>query len=730
MLETLLYMIQQYNPDANLDLVIRAYNYANQMHEGQYRRSGEKYITHPLEVAKILAHLELDVETIAAGLMHDVVEDTAMTREQMVSVFGEGIASLVEGVTKLGKMDYESKAENQTENLRKMFMAMAKDVRVVLIKLSDRLHNARTFKYMKPYKAQEKSKETLEIFAPIARRLGISKIQWEMEDIAIRYLEPLFYFDTQRSIEIRIKERDKYINEVIENLSKKIEDTGIKHEIYGREKHIYSIYKKMQNKKLSFDEIYDFIAVRVLVDSVGDCYSVLGTVHSLWKPLAGRIKDYIANPKSNMYQSLHTTILGPDGLPVEVQIRTYDMHRTAEYGIAAHWKYKDGRIDQEETEMDKKLSWLRQMMDWQQEILDPDEFMDSLKVELFANQVFVQTPKGDIIDLPAGSTPLDMAYKIHSGVGNACIGAKIGGRMIPLDTKLESGDVVEIITSPNSKGPSRDWLNIVKSGHAKNKIRQWFKKERREENIEKGREVLEKDAKRVPYKTDEFLTQKALQTIARQYHHATVEDLYAAIGYGGLTINQVINKLKLIYEIEHEDEIRQQRIERLKTNQETETNKNIKTNVKSGSQPVNVKNVDNILTRLAKCCTPIPGDEIIGYITKGAGVSVHRTDCVNVKNLEPEKLIEVSWNRAMKGDNSFDVQLKIEAYNRSGLLSDLSRIFEDEKVKILGINARSEKSDIASTVLSFEVASKEQLKAIIRKIKNVADVQDVYRISG
>lgn len=733
MLDKLIKEIKEYNPDADIDTVVRAYNYAKKKHEGQYRRSGEPYINHPIEVALILANLQLDVATIAAGLMHDVVEDTDTTYNQMVEMFGEEIAILVEGVTKLTNLNYENKEKSHTENLRKMFMAMAKDIRVVLIKLADRLHNARTFKYMPPAKAQSKSKETLEIFAPIAGRLGISKVQWEMEDIAIRYLEPEFYFDLERKIDKKIKQRDKYINQIIKTLKDKIDDSGIECEITGREKHIYSIYKKMTRKHKDFEEIYDLIAVRVIVNNVKDCYGVLGLVHAIWKPLPKRFKDYIASPKTNMYQSIHTTILGPDGSPVEIQIRTWEMHRTAEYGIAAHWKYKEGRIDQNETETDKKMAWLRQIMDWQQDVSDPEEFMNSLKIELFSNQVFVFTPRGDVIDLPAGSTPIDMAYKIHTKVGDTCVGAKVDGKMVPLTYELKNGEIAEIITSKNSKGPSRDWLNIVQSSHARSKIRNWFKKERKVENIEKGKELLERETKRHAYPMSVFLKPKSLLKVANFLSLQTGEDLYAAIGYGGITVSQAMNKLRQIYEEEHEDEIREKKLQKLREDKENAQKIKISTTKKDkkNSQAVQVKGVNNILTRFAKCCTPIPGDEIIGFITKGRGVSVHRKDCANIRQKmidDKEKIVQVEWNNSYAKESSFNVELQINAYDRSGLLADVSRIFEDEKVPLLNVNARLPRDDISAMTVIFEIQSKEQLAKIKNRVKSIKDVIDVFRI--
>ena len=732
MIENLIQKVKTYNPDADVSIIQKAYDYANSKHEGQTRRSGEKYIMHPVEVANILAELELDVATIAAGLMHDVVEDTEVTNEQMIEMFGLEIATLVDGVTKLGKIDYKSKEENQTENLRKMFMAMAKDVRVVLIKLADRLHNMRTLKFMPPHKAISKSKETMEIFAPIAGRLGIFKIKWEMEDIALRYLDPQFYFDMRRQIQRRMSQRDSYINNLIAELKDRVEkELNIECEIYGREKNIYSIYKKMKYKNKSFEEIYDFLAVRVIVKTLADCYAVIGIVHSIWKPIPNRFKDYIAMPKVNMYQSIHTTIFGPDGEPVEIQIRTEDMHKAAEYGIAAHWKYKEGRIDPHESEMDKKLAWLRQIMDWQKEVTDPTEFMESLKIDLFSNQVFIYTPKGDIIELPADSTPIDLAYKIHTNVGNTCVGAKVNNKIVPLDTKLLNGQIVEILTSSNSKGPSRDWINIVKSSHTKSKIRQWFKKEKKEENIIKGKELLEQAVKKQGYPLAEFLRTKALQLVEKHVSQPNEEELYAAIGYGGLTINQIMTKLKEVYEKDFGDKIKEEKLKELKENQKVAQEQKENKKEKYSRQAVNVTGLDNILTRLAKCCNPIPGDDIVGYITKDRGVTIHRSDCKNVqrdlKNSQKD-LIEVHWNNENK-NGIFDVQVQIIAYDRRGLFSDISRVFEDDKIDMISLSARKQKDNIAILDVTFEVKTNDQMKKMIKKLKQVQDVQEVYRIS-
>lgn len=738
LIENLIQKVKTYNPEADVSIIEKAFEYAKSKHEGQVRRSGEKYIIHPVEVANILAELELDVESIAAGLMHDVVEDTEVTNDQMVSMFGEEIAGLVDGVTKLGMIAYKTKEENQAENLRKMFLAMGKDIRVVLIKLADRLHNMRTLKFMPPYKAIIKSNETLEIFAPIAERLGIFKIKWEMEDIALRYIEPDFYFDMRRQIIRRLYQRESYISDMIdflkETLAKEMPNSNF--EIYGREKNLYSIYKKMKFKNKSFEEIYDFLAIRVIVQTKAECYGVLGIVHGMWKPIPDRNKDYIGNPKANNYQSLHTTVFGPGGELVEVQIRTEEMHKTAEYGIAAHWKYKQGKIDTHESEMDKKLAWLRQIMDWQKEVTDPNEYMKSLKTDLYSHQVFVFTPKGDIIELPAGSTPIDMAYKIHTNVGNKCVGAKINNKIVPLDTVLKNGQIIEILTSANSKGPSRDWLNIVQSSHTKSKIKQWFKKEKREENIEKGRELLESTVKKLSYPMADFLRNKALQAVEKHLSQPNDEELYAAIGYGGLTINQVMIKLKEVFERDFADklkELKEKQLEDLREKQkEAHTKKEIKQErYNSNKQLVNVKGLDNILTRLAKCCNPIPGDDIVGYITKDRGVTVHRSDCTNVirdSQNSSKELVEVHWNNVGES-NIFDVEVQIKAYNRPDLIYDISGLFKTEKINILALNTRKVERNTAIIDLSFEVRTKEQMKKTINKLKTIEDVHEVYRIS-
>ena len=552
MLENFIIQIQQHNPNIEYTNIIKAYHFAESAHEGQLRKSGEKYFTHPLQVALILAELEMDDNTIVAGLLHDVLEDTKYEYDEIVAEFGEEVAWLVDGVTKLTRLKYESKEERQAENLRKMFLAMAKDIRVIIIKLADRLHNMRTLEYMNEEKKKEKAMETIEIYAPIADRLGISKIKWELEDTSLRFIDPEGYYELIEKVNKKRGEREEYIKHVISMLDESLVDMGINYEITGRPKHFYSIYKKMVYQNKSFEEIFDLTAIRVIVDNIKDCYGVLGIVHTLWKPIPGRFKDYIAMPKTNMYQSLHTTVIGPKGEPFEIQIRTEDMHKIAEYGIAAHWKYKEGRVEEEN--IDKKLTWLRQMLEWQRDLKDPKEFVESLKIDLFTNQVFVFTPKGDVVELPVGSTPVDFAYKIHSGVGNSCIGGKVDGRIVPLDYKLKTGNIVEVITSAHSNGPSRDWLKFVKSTQAKNKIRQWYKKERKEENILKGKDMLEKEVKRLGYSTKEFLQVDWLNSAVKKLSLNAIEDLYASLGYGGISLNQVMPKLKEKFRAEHIDD--------------------------------------------------------------------------------------------------------------------------------------------------------------------------------
>ena len=670
------------------------------------------------------------MDTIAAGLLHDVLEDTDMTYEEMASEFGTTSADLVDGVTKLGQIKYQSKQEMQAENFRKMFFAMGKDIRVVLIKLADRLHNMRTMKYMPKEKAIEKSKETAEIYAPIANRLGIFRIKWEMEDLALRYLDPDGYRELTEKVSLKRQEREKYIESVIEQIEVKLEENDITCDIKGRAKHFYSIYKKMKYQDKTFEEIYDLMAVRIIVDSIKDCYGAVGLVHTIWKPIPTRFKDYIAMPKPNMYQSLHTTVVGPDGEPLEIQIRTWDMNRIAEFGIAAHWKYKErfSANGNSDGEMEKKLSWIRQMMEWQKEVSDPEEFMESLKIDLFANKVFVFSPRGDVLELPAGSCPLDFAYKVHSQIGNKCVGAKVNSRMVPIDYKLKTGDIVEIITSGNSNGPSRDWLNIVKSSGAKTKIRQWFKKEKREENIEKGRELLEKETKKLGYPINDFLKQKYISAATKTLTNGNVEDLYAALGYGGITINQIMPKLKEKFEEDNKELLLEQKA--LKEKQEAEKRANIPRKQSKSSIGIHVEGIDNILIRLAKCCNPVPGDEIVGYITKGRGVSVHRKDCTNVSlndGKNNDKRVVVYWDSNDLTSKEFEAEIQIIAYDRKSLFMDITRLFTEEKVSLNGINAKTNKENVAVMNFVIQVSSVDKLRSIMSKLRKIEGVSDVRR---
>lgn len=719
-LEELFQKIKSYNPRVDLSAIRAAFEYAEKAHRGQKRFSGEPFIVHPLEVAKILASLELDQETLIAGLLHDVVEDTGSTLKDIEERFGNEVAALVNGVTKLGRIEYKSKEEQQAENLRKMFLAMAKDIRVILIKLADRLHNLRTLKYHPEPKQVEIAEETLEIFAPLAHRLGIYMIKWELEDLAFRFKEPDKYFELVGKIAITRKKREEYIHSVISILKGKLTAMGIKAVIEGRPKHFYSIYEKMVEQQKDLDEIFDVMAVRCLVDTVRDCYATLGIVHTMWTPIPGRFKDYIAMPKSNMYQSLHTTVVGPKGEPLEVQIRTWDMHRTAEYGIAAHWRYKEG--GKGDREFDKKLAWLRQLLEWQHDLRDAREFMESLKIDLFADVVFVFSPKGDVFELPAGSVPLDFAYRIHTDVGHSCVGAKVNGRIVPLEYKLKNGDIVEILTSKNS-GPSRDWVNLVKTSHAKTKIRQWFKKEKREENIIRGKEFLEREAKKQGIEIDLIRGDKLVE-IGKKFSIYSLEDLYAAVGDGAITANSILTKLKI-------EEARPE-----KKGLSAEEVQSIKTEFKSpaewgrSTQGIRVKGIENLLVRLAHCCNPVPGDPIIGYITRGRGVSVHRTDCRNIfsyQKEESERLVEVAWDREFK--EPFQVKLEINGMDRAGLLSEVMNILSEMKISAKWVNARGKKDHGAVIGLVIEVKGLKQLEYITNKIRRIKDVYDVRRVS-
>lgn len=715
-LEELCEKVKSYNPSADLALVAKAYDFAAIAHAGQFRISGDPYIQHPLGVAHILTELELDAITIAASLLHDVVEDTKITLQDIQEEFNKEIALLVDGVTKLSRIEYKSKEEQQVENLRKMFFAMAKDIRVILIKLADRLHNLRTLKYLPVRKQKKIAQETLDVYAPLAHRLGIFRIKWELEDTAFRYLEPEKYYDLVEKVAKKRPERESYINQVIGILEPKLEEVGIQAEIQGRPKHLYSIYQKMAQQNIDFREIYDLTAIRVIVDTIKDCYGVLGVVHTLWKPVPGRFKDYIAMPKINMYQSLHTTVIGPQGEPLEIQIRTWEMHRTAEYGIAAHWRYKEGSKDSDE--FDKKLLWLRQLLEWQHDLRDAREFMETLKIDLFADEVFVFTPRGDVIDLPAGSCPIDFAYRIHTDIGHRCIGAKVNGHLVPLDYKLQNGDIVEIVTSKLAAGPSRDWLKLVRTPQAKAKIRQWFKKERKEESVARGRETLEKEIRKLGYEPHELLADGPLEAVLERLSFSTTEDLLASVGYGGLSVNQVITRLREEYRRLNPEIEAQMAVPDLNPRPQT-------TDVSRG---VKVKGVDNLLIRLSHCCNPVPGDPIIGYITRGRGVSVHRVNCPNVAFLsDPERLIEVSWDQDQAASFAADVELA--AMDRPELLSDVMNVLSDMRTRISAVNARTTRDMIAIISLRLEIRNLEELKAIINRLSSIRDVFSVERVS-
>lgn len=716
-------IIKKNNPASDTEIVERAYLFAQKAHEGQKRNSGEAYVVHPTEVAEILAELSLDNTTIAAGILHDVIEDTEYSYDDIKTLFSEEIAMLVDGVTKLGKLEYKTKEEQQAESLRKMFIAMAKDIRVILIKLADRLHNMRTLKFMPPEKQREKAKETIEIYAPIAHRLGISKIKWEMEDLALRYLEPKEYYDLVDKVAKKRQEREDEINHVIELLKQKMKEVGIEAHIEGRPKSFYSIYRKMFFQNKTFEQIFDLTAIRIIVDTVKDCYGVLGIVHTLWKPIPGRFKDYIAMPKPNMYQSLHTTVFGAEGQPFEVQIRTWEMHRTSEIGIAAHWKYKEGKAST--GDFDEKLKWLRQMLEWQNEVKDTKEFMETLKIDLFTDEVYVFTPKGDVVDLPVDTTPIDFAYKIHSQIGNKCIGAKINGRIVPIDYKLQNGDIVEIITSANSNGPSRDWLKIAKSSQAKQKIKNWFKKEKREENIIKGRELLEKEIKRHGFTTVQLLKPEWLELIYKRFSLHSIDDLYSSIGFGGLTTNQVIGKLKEEYKKTLKPDEKDE--EAIEKQAEKQAEKTRERNKRHNTTGIKVKGIENIMVRFSKCCNPVPGDEIIGYITKGRGVSVHRKDCPNLEELysEAERLIEVEWSAETKV--SYNADIEVRANDRKGLLAEITAIIDDNKINIVSFHSRTTKDRLAITNFVLEINDIEQLNKLIRKFRKIDGVLDVYR---
>lgn len=715
--------VARYHPSDSQALVEKAFHFAEKAHEGQMRETGDPYFVHPVNVAQTLADLQLDAATIAAGLLHDTVEDCeGVTLEVIEREFGQEVATMVDGVTKLEKLDFSSREERQAESLRKMILAMSKDVRVVLIKLADRLHNMQTLKNSAPEKQKRVAQETLDIYAPLAHRLGVYKIKQELEDLCLRYLDPQGYQMLIRKVGMRRAEREESIRQVIRQLSQKIEELGIHYEIDGRPKHFYSIYKKMVLQNKPFEQIFDLIAIRVLVDTIPDCYAVLGIVHTLWKQVPNRFKDYISTPKPNMYQSLHTTVVGQSGMPFEVQIRTYEMHRVAEFGIAAHWRYKEGR--QASDALDKKLYWLRQILDWQNETRDSKEFINSLKVDLFSDEVFVFTPKGDILDFPAGATPIDFAYRIHSAVGNKCTGAKINGRIVPIDTPMQTGDFVEIITQSSAKGPSMDWLKIARTPQAKAKIRQYFKREVKEENVQKGREMLELEAKRQAVSLPALLKNEYIDPLLKKYAFYDIDDVYAAVGYGGIASSHVITRLR---EEQQRKEKPAPQPAALPTQEEFRQKQQTQHRTKS-DQGIFVRGEPGMLVRFAKCCSPLPGDEIVGYITRGRGVTVHKADCINVlSEIDSDRLVEVSWDEEIKTSYSGTVQ--ILAYDRQNLLADLVLFINSLGVTISAVSGRANKNQTCAISVTLEVDSRQELDRIIKQIAKRSDVIEVFRVT-
>ncbi len=721
-IENIIKTAKMHNPKSNITMIEKAYEYAKLHHGDQCRKSGEPYIVHPLNVAYTIAKLELDDETICAALLHDLVEDTDVKREDIVNLFGEPVAEMVDGVTKLSRIQYTTKEEQQIEDYRKMFLAMAKDIRVVLIKLADRLHNMRTLKYLSRERQLFNAQETMDIFAPLANRLGIYSIKWELEDLAFRYLNPEEFRELVKEIDKKREERLAFIDNIIEEIRVALKKEKIEAEITGRAKHLYSIYRKMQRDNKTLDQIYDLFALRILVNSVKDCYAALGVVHDLYNPMPGRFKDYIAVPKPNMYQSIHTTLLGPKGTPFEVQVRTWDMHRVAEFGIAAHWAYKEANNSKNKksnvTVTDDKLAWLRETLEWQKDMQDPEEFMKTLKTELFEDEVYVFTPKGDIKVLPSGSTPIDFAYNIHAQIGHKMVGCKINNKMMPIITKLQNGDIVEIITSDTSKGPSRDWLKFIVSSSAKNKIQQWFKKEQREENIEKGKDIIEKEIKKIGMTYSELFRPEWVQIALDRYKFNSLEDMYASVGFGAISPVKIIARILEEYKKEHKEEDVEEKI------QELASIKPSKTTSKAG---VIVKGIDNCLVKLSKCCNPLPGDSIIGYVTKGRGVTVHRTDCVNINDLlaEKDRIIDVYWQEDVKA--SYSVDIEIYANDRSGLLADIIKALSESKAKLMAVNSKANRERIALTEITIEIENLDELNKVLKLLRKVDSVYEVKR---
>lgn len=727
--EQVIEMASHYMNKEHLAIVEKAYKFARDAHREQFRKSGEPYIIHPVQVAGILVELHMDPQTVASGFLHDVVEDTEVTLEDLQEAFGEEVAMLVDGVTKLGKIKYKSHEEQQAENHRKMFIAMAQDIRVILIKLADRLHNMRTLKHLPVEKQRRIATETLEIFAPLAHRLGISRVKWELEDTALRYLNPQQYYRIVHLMKQKRGERERYLQDVIDGVEENLNELHIEADISGRPKHIYSIYQKMSEQHKQFNEIYDLLAVRILVSSIKDCYAVLGVIHTRWKPMPGRFKDYIAMPKSNMYQSLHTTVIGPQGEPLEVQIRTQEMHQIAEYGVAAHWAYKEGKVVNSKTSFDNKMTWFREILEYQNESDNAEEFMESLKLDLFSDVVYVFTPKGDVFELPNGSVPLDFAYRIHTEIGNKTIGAKVNGKIVTLDYKLKTGDIIDILTSKHSYGPSRDWLKLVQTSQARNKIRQFFKRQDKEENIEKGRDMVEKELRQMDYEPKKIMTQENMKRIIDKLNFAQEDDLFAAVGYNGITALQVANRLT---EKERKEREQEEQTEKLLTQAEQKNNSaeqnNEKLKIKHNAGVV-VQGVGNLLIRLSRCCNPVPGDQIVGYITKGRGISIHRKDCPNVQSTETDRLIDVEWEDVdEKSKTDYNVDIEVFGYNRNGLLNDILQVVNSLTSNINGVNAKVDQNKMATLVLTLQIHNIAHLQRVVDKIKQIPDVYTVRRL--
>ena len=732
--QALVARVRKYHPSTDISMIEKAYRIAKEAHKDQVRKSGEPYIIHPLWVGIILADLEMDKETIVAGMLRDSVEDTAMTLDDITKEFGEEVALLVDGVTKLGQLSYsQDKLEVQAENLRKMFLAMAKDIRVIIIKLADRLHNMRTLEFMTPAKQQEKARETMDIYAPIAQRLGISKIKTELDDLSLKYWKPDVYYQLVKDLNERKTEREEFVQQIVAEVSKHMKNAHIRAKVYGRVKHFFSIYKKMVNQNKTLDQVYDLFAVRIIVDSVKDCYGALGVIHEMYTPIPGRFKDYIAMPKPNMYQSLHTTLMGPSGQPFEIQIRTEEMHKTAEYGIAAHWKYKEGSdAAKSMASQEAKLNWLRQILEWQRDMSDNREFLSLLKgdLDLFAEDVYCFTPNGDVKNLPNGSTPVDFAYAIHSAVGNKMVGARVNGKLVNIDYKIQNGDRIEILTSQNSKGPSRDWLNIVKSTQAKNKINQWFKKEFKEDNIIRGKELISSYCRSKSIDLLNILKPKYQQIVQKKYGFRDWDAVLAAIGHGGLKEGQVVNRLQEEYEKEHKKEITDETIlEKI-----SEANRQ-KVHIARSKSGIVVKGINDMAVRFSKCCNPVPGDEIVGFVTRGRGMSIHRTDCVNMLHLsdaERERLIDAEWEDTSdtEGGGQYLAELKMYADDRQGLLMDVTKVFTEEKIDVKSVNIRTSKKGTATLDMGFIVQGREQLEVVIKKLRQIESVIDIERTTG